>query len=545
MARGEGSPYPGAMNPHRTPDLTARSLVCLHRAWAALAFMVAIAAAPAAPAAVRVDSGWLQGVREGGLTVYKGVPFAAPPVGPLRWREPAPAKPWRGVRRADSFAPACMQKGVSMPGEAPPRISEDCLYLNIWAPARAAKAPLPVIVWIYGGGFTNGSASMPLYWGDQLARKGAVVVTLAYRLGPFGYLALPELTAESPHRSSGNYAILDQIAALAWVKRNIAAFGGDPGGVTIAGQSAGAASVSLLTASPLARGLFQRAIGESGGVFEPIKLAPGYQLVNAEKDGQAWAASVGATSLAQLRALPAAAVLAGKGDAVAHPVIEPYVLPASPYEVFAAGRQNDVPMLVGSNADEARSLVAHQDTLKAATFAADIAKTWGPLPPQLLAPYPHATDAQAVTARLAFERDLRFAWDDWTWARLQAATGRSPVYYYHFTHAPPFPAGSVYAGWGPSHFAELWYVFDHLDQQPWRWTAPDRALADAMSNYWVNFARSGDPNGPGLPRWPRFERTSPRVMWLDQPITVGPVANLDTLTVFDAVYAGVRGAPVP
>jgi para-nitrobenzyl esterase len=226
-------------------------------------------------------------------------------------------------------------------------------------------------------------------------------------------------------------------------------------------------------------------------------------------------------------------------------VIDPWVLPASPYEVFAAGRQNDVPMLVGSNADEARSLVANQDKIKAATFAADIAKAWGPLPPQLLAPYPHATDAQAVFARLAFERDLRFAWDDWTWARLQAATGRNPVYYYHFAHAPPFPAGSVYAGWGPSHFAELWYVFDHLDQQPWRWTAADRALADAMSSYWVNFARSGDPNGPGLPRWPRFERASPHVLWLDRPITVGPVANLDTLSVFDAVYAGVRGTPIP
>lgn len=512
-------------------------------AWRALALAaLALMAGPAA-AVVRVESGLLQGVRDGDLTIYKGVPFAAPPVGALRWREPAPVRPWRGVRQANAFAPACMQTGVSMPGETPPRISEDCLYLNIWAPARAAR--LPVIVWIYGGGFSNGSASMPLYWGDRLARKGAVVVTIAYRVGAFGFLALPELTAESPHRSSGNYGIEDQIAALAWVKRNIAAFGGDPGRVTIAGQSAGAGSVSLLTASPLARGLFQRAIGESGGLFEPIKLAPGYELANAEKDGQAFATSIGARSLAELRALPAATVLAGNRDAVTHPVIEPYALPASPYEVFAAGRQNDVPTLVGSNANEARSLVANLDSVKAATFAADIAKSWGPLPPELLAPYPHATDPEAVAARLAFERDLRFGWDDWTWARLQAATGRNPVYYYHFTHAPPFPAGSVYAGWGPSHFAELWYVFDHLDQQPWRWTAADRALADAMSSYWVNFARSGDPNGLGLPRWPRFERAGARVLWLDQPITVGGVANLPTLSVFDQVYAQVRGAPAP
>jgi para-nitrobenzyl esterase len=276
-----------------------------------------------------------------------------------------------------------------------------------------------------------------------------------------------------------------------------------------------------------------------------MKLAPSYQLAAAEKDGLACAASVGAKSLAELRALPAARLLAANCDAVTHPVIEPYALPTSPYEVFAAGRQNDAPILVGSNADEARSLIRDLDTVKAATFDADIAKRWGPLPPQLLAPYPHATDAEAVAARLGFERDLRFGWDDWAWARLEAATGHSPVYYYHFTHAPPFPAGSVYAGWGPSHYAELWYVFDHLDQQPWRWTAADRALASAMSSYWVNFARSGDPNGSGLPGWPRFEPASARVLYLDQPISVGPVANLDTLSAFDAVYASVRGAPVP
>jgi para-nitrobenzyl esterase len=512
----------------------------------AIAFCLAMLAAPAAMAAVRIDSGLVQGVQAGGLTVYRGVPFAAPPVGALRWREPSPVTPWPGVRRADRFAPACMQTGVSMPGETAPRVSEDCLYLNIWTPRRTPRsAPLPVIVWIYGGGFSNGSAAMPLYWGDQLARKGAVVVTVAYRVGPFGFLALPALTAESPHRSSGNYGIEDQIAALAWVRRNIAAFGGDPHRVTIAGQSAGGASVSLLMSSPLAKGLFQRAIGESGGVFEPIVLAPGYQLANAERDGQAYAASLGVSSLTALRALPASALFAGKRDAVTHPVIEPYVLPASPYEVFAAGRQNDAPILVGSNADEARSLIDDLGSIKAATFAADISKRWGALPPQLLAPYPHATDAQAVAARLAFERDLRFGWDVWTWARLEAATGRNSVYYYHFAHAPPFPAGSVYAGWGPSHFAELWYVFDHLGQEPWRWTPADHALADAMSSYWVNFARTGDPNGPGVPRWPRFDATHPRVLHLDQAITVGGVANLDTLSAFDAVYAGVRGAPVP
>jgi para-nitrobenzyl esterase len=223
---------------------------------------------------VNTDSGAISGVRESGLRVYKGVPFAAPPLGDLRWRPPARAASWAGRRKADAFAPACMQTGVSMPGETPPAVSEDCLYLNIWTPARSARERLPVLVWIYGGGWINGSSSMPLYWGDLLARKGVIVVTIAYRVGPLGFLALPELTRESPHQSSGNYGLMDQIAALEWVRRNIAAFGGDPRRVTIAGQSAGAMSVSILMASPLAKGLFQRAIGESGGLFEPLQLAP-------------------------------------------------------------------------------------------------------------------------------------------------------------------------------------------------------------------------------------------------------------------------------
>ena len=389
----------------------------------------AVLAATGAMGAVRTDGGLTQGVSDAGLTVYKGLPFAAPPVGALRWREPQPVARWSGVRVADTFAPACMQTGVSMPGETPPRVSEDCLYLNVWTPApRRAAAPLPVLVWIYGGGFSNGSASMPLYWGDRLARKGIVVVTIAYRVGPFGFLAHPELTAESPHHSSGNYGLMDQIAALQWVRRNIGGFGGDPGKVTIAGQSAGAACVSILMASPLARGLFQRAIGESGGLFKPMALAPGYLLANAERDGVAFAASRGAKSLAALRALSATAVLSGGPDVASHPVIEPYVLPASPYEVLASGRQAPVPVLVGSNADEARSLITDLDTVTAANFEAGVAARWGALPPQLLAPFPHATDAQARAARLGFERNLRFAWDDWTWARLAAAQPGAAVY---------------------------------------------------------------------------------------------------------------------
>jgi len=512
---------------------------------AAVAAVALIAAVPrAATAAVRVETGRLEGVAAGGLTVYEGVPYAAPPVGELRWRAPAPAATWTGMRRADAFAPACLQKGVSMPGETPPAVSEDCLYLNVWTPARRGGERLPVMVFIHGGGWTNGATSMPLYWGDRLARKGVVVVTIAYRLGPLGFLVHPELSREAPGQGSGDYGLLDQIAALKWVSRNIGAFGGDARRVTIFGQSAGAMSVSLLMASPAAAGLFQRAIGESGGVFEPLQLAPSYQMASAEKDGLAYAASLGASSIAQLRALPAAALLEGKTGSVSHPVVGTVILPLSPYDAFAAGRQNDVPILVGSNADEARSLTDVK-AVRAASFGADVAKAFGPLPAPLIAAYPHATDEAARQARLDLERDLRFGWDMWAWARLQAVAGKSKVFYYRFDERPPFPEGTVRAGWGASHFAELWYVFDHLGQEPWRWTPADRRVAAAMSTYWTNFARAGDPNGPGLPSWPAFDPRTGAVNQLTDPIHVGAVANLQTLQVMDQLYSQFRGAPFP
>jgi para-nitrobenzyl esterase len=503
------------------------------------------ASAPAAAVAPQAitDAGAVSGVRESGLAVYKGIPFAAPPVGTLRWRPPAPATSWAQTRPATSFAPACVQDGVSMPGETPPQTNEDCLYLNVWTPAKTPADRLPVIVWIYGGGYRNGSASMPLYWGDRLAHKGVIVVTIAYRVGPLGFLALPELTRESASGSSGNYGLMDQIAALEWVQRNIAAFGGDPTCVTIAGQSSGSISVSVLMASPRSKGLFQRAIGESGGLFEPLQLAPNFLLANAEHDGEKYLASLGVTSLEQLRRLPADR-LTGGGNAggVTHPVIEPDLLPRSPYEAFASGQQNDVPLLIGSNADEARALTDVSHTT-AASFASDIESSFGQLPPPIIAAYPHVTDAAARRARLDLERDLRFGWDMWAWARLQATKGRRSVYYYSFQQQPPFPAESVYAGWGASHFAELWYVFDHLNQAPWHWSQGDRALSELMSRYWTNFARSGDPNGRGLAPWPAFSGAPGKVMYLGIPVSVNGVANLESLTALDGVYTAVRGKP--
>lgn len=520
----------------------------MYKHWLLAAFAAVVAQVPWAFAAVappiaRTESGDISGSLEDNLLVFRGVPFAAPPVGALRWRPPTAVTPWTGTRKADEFAPACMQQGVSMPGEMPPRVSEDCLYLNIWTPAVGSNARLPVIVWIYGGGYTNGSASMPLYWGDRLAHKGVVLITIAYRLGPLGFLALPALTRESSDGSSGNYGLLDQVAALEWVHRNVAAFGGDPARVTIAGQSSGSISVSVLMSIPRARGLFQRAIGESGGLFEPLQLAPRYLLANAEQDGEKYLASLGVSSLEDLREVPSARLLTDRhASEVAHPVVGIPLLPLAPYDAFLAGRQNDVPLLVGSNAEEARSLTDVSHT-RAATFDADIAGSFGPLPPAILAAYPHATDDAAREARLDLERDLRFGWDMWAWARLQATSGHNAVYYYSFRQRPPFPAGSVYEGWGASHFAELWYVFDHLNQAPWRWSASDRKLSKQMVGYWTNFARSGNPNGQGLPPWPAYTMKDSRVLYLGETTKSDAVPNLQTLTALDDVYDSVRGKP--
>jgi len=506
---------------------------------AAAMLFASIAAAHAAD----TESGRIEGLREQGLTVYKAIPFAAPPTGDLRWKPPQPVKPWTGTRLAKTFAPACMQTGVSMPGETPPQTSEDCLTLNIWTPAEAPSRA-PVLVWIYGGGFANGSASMPLYWGDRLAKRGIVVVTVAYRVGALGFLAHPELTRESPNHTSGNYGLMDQIAALEWVKRNIASFGGDPNRVTIAGQSAGAMSVSILMASPRAKGLFHRAIGQSGGFFEPVQLAPSYLLANAERDGEAFAKSLGASSLAALRKLPAAAILQGDLPSGAHPVIEPNILPATPFDAFAKGAQSDVPILIGVNAQEARSLTDVRD-VTAANFAAGIEKRWGKLPPPLIAAYPFKSDDEAKQARIDFETDLRFGWDMWAWARLQTATGKAPVFAYRFDRAPPFPPNGPHAGWGAGHFAELWYMFDHQTQERWPWTEDDRKLADAMAAYWTNFVRTGDPNASALPAWPRIIADDGPLLILNTPIAPGHVARLSNLRVFDDVYAQIRGTPFP
>ncbi|MBY0421888.1 MAG: carboxylesterase family protein, partial [Parvularculaceae bacterium] len=459
---------------------------------AALALPVVIGTAAADMAPVKTESGLVAAAEEKGALVYKAIPYAAPPTGRLRWRAPEPASPWPGVRAAEQFAPKCMQKGA-YPEDAPAEaVSEDCLYLNIWAPGDAAASKRPVMVWIHGGGLLDGSGAVPLYAGDALVRRGVIVVTLNYRLGAFGFLAHPDLSRESPHGVSGNYGLLDQLAALGWVRRNIAAFGGDPDNITVFGQSSGSISISALIASPLSKGLFHRAIGQSGGFLEPIEAAPDFALAGAEKNGAAFAAKLGAETLDALRALPAETILARRF--APGPVIDGYALIAPPYRTYRA--QGGLDLLVGSNAEEGLYFATRR-TITAANLASELRKDFPPIFVALLGPKKPADDAAARRAFVAFESRMRFGWNMWAWARLNAKAGGGRTYFYRFDHAPPGAEGAA-------HGAEMIYAFDHLDQTSLPWTDEDRRLAESMAFYWTNFAKTGDPNGPGLPQWPAF-----------------------------------------
>jgi para-nitrobenzyl esterase len=500
--------------------LLLSSLVCVAA--------IASAAFSATAAPVQTEGGLVEGVSEDGVVVFKGIPFAAPPVGVLRWRAPQSAAPWAGVKIADRFAPICMQRG-SYPEDAPAEpMSEDCLYLNVWVPAGAAAgANLPVMVWIYGGGLENGTASTPLYAGDALAGRGVIVVTANYRLGALGFLAHPALSRESPNKVSGNYGLFDQLAALQWVKRNIAAFGGDPGNVTVFGQSSGAISISVLSASPLAQGLFRRAIGQSGGLFEPLELAPDFALAGAEQDGIAFAVRLGAASINALRERPAADIVAARYSP--HAVIDGYLLHEPPFDALAGGRGNEVDILIGSNAEEGLAFLGGR-TVTAANLSALLTHDFPPFIVSLIGPGTPTDDAAAKAAFVAFESDMRFGWDMLAWARLHAAAGRGKTFLYRFAHAPPGTAGA-------SHGAEMAYVFGHPATA---WTEGDHRLAETMGAYWTNFAKTGDPNAPGLPAWPAFAPAREEAQLIGREITAGALPNADDLAAIDRLYATVR-----
>lgn len=461
---------------------------------------------------VRVEQGQLSGIlgTDPGVRVYKGIPFAAPPIGDLRWRAPKPAADWPGVRKADQFSATCMQTPFpegSLYYSEPQPVSEDCLYLNIWTAAKSASDKRPVMVWIHGGAFTRGSGSTPMYDGENLAKKGVVLVTVNYRLGAFGFFAHSELTGESEHRSSGDYGILDEIAALQWVQKNIAKFGGDPKRVTIFGESAGSWAVNVLVASPLTKGLFERAIGESGANFNKMTT-----LADLEKNGAR------AGSIKDLRAKSPQDIMKMQGFSVN---VDGWLLPTDVNTIFEKGQQNDVPVLIGSNADEGTAFMPAKITL--AGMQATAKQRFGARAEEFSKVYPATSDEEAWTASAHLMRDQTFGLQMRTWARMQSKTGKSPAYLYYFSHVPP-SAGH----YGAYHASEIAYVFGTGRN----WEDADRKLSEVMSSYWVNFATTGNPNAKGLPEWRKYDENKDLALGLGdeiQPLPVPNKAGLDFL----------------
>lgn len=492
------------------------------------------------PPVVMTDSGPVQGIEVGDLTVYKGLPFTAPPIGALRWRAPQPVAPWHTVKMLDHFGPNCMQKGMYPPDASAEPMSEDCLYLNLWVPPHAPGQKLPVMVWIYGGGLTNGSGSIPLYHGNVLAQRGVIVVTFNYRLGVFGFLALPGLAKESPTHTSGNYGLLDQVAALKWVHRNIAVFGGDPSRVTVFGQSSGSISISALSVSPLTGGLFRYAIGESGGLFEPLQLAGNLTARGAQQDGVALMRRAGAPSLAALREMPAKALL--KMPFTPGIILDGKVIDEPPAEAYRAGRINPSAFMIGANHDEGAMFLAGKHVTPR-NYDAVLGQDFPSWVIKVAAPSPGPTPQTAYAAAARFEGDVRFHWDMWMWARLASKAGR-PVYLYEFDHPTACPPDEGCAEATP-HGAEMPYVFGHDPHH--RWSRQDQALSNLMVTCWTNFAKTGSPNGCGLPSWPAYG-TRPAKMVIANRSRVVAMQPDATMRRLDHLYwaAGVVGAhPVP
>ncbi len=538
---------------------TMRKVVVLGLAAVFVAAAVGAAAQPESGPVVQTPSGELAGEwadAEAGVSVFRGVAFAQPPVGDLRWRPPVAVDAWNGTRAATEFGPACWQarNADNSPyarGELPR--SEDCLTLNLWTEARVGERR-PVMVWFHGGGHSSGTGSATIFDGTAMAKKGVVMVTANYRLGPLGFLAHPALTAESPQQASGNYGILDHIATLEWVRDNIAAFGGDPGNVTIFGQSAGSWSVCVLQASPLAAGLFHKAIGHSGGCFGAprahlAKTGGAATAVSGHDAGLAIAAELGvegegADAAAALRAAePEAVLTAGRGTGV---VVDGWVLPDLPGAIFAAGDQNDVPVIVGSMSDEGITLFAGMADPPRDAFVAGLTEQYGDRTDALLDAYAREVAASTRTAGQAIQADRSFTWQMRAWARANASA--NDVYLYFFSHAPPvfrlylpdrpaldFPGGR--RGGGAYHSGDLAYAFDNVGLVGVGWNARDHELSEQMSQYWVNFAKTGDPNGEGLPLWPKYDREGePAIEFATFGTAAASKIRETKLDLFDASY---------
>jgi para-nitrobenzyl esterase len=530
-----------------------------HYAWTSLgtlALVLATSRVAAGQLQVRTASGLVEGTATASSPVrtFIGIPFAAPPVGDLRWRPPQPVAPWQGVRPATAFGGRCMQARVYDDMVFRDAMSEDCLYLNVWTPAKAATERLPVMVWVYGGGFVTGSGSEPRQDGQWLARKGVVVVSFNYRVGVFGFLSHPELTKESSDQASGNYGLLDQVAALRWVRDNIAAFGGDPGNVTIFGESAGSFSVSALMASPLTQGLFHRAIGESGAFFPgPRAGLRALPRVESEKLGTQFAASLGASSLAALRAKSGDEILKAASGQMSFrfsPTIDGYFLPTDAPTLFAAGKQAHVPLLAGWNADEARAgVVLGKEKPTAQSFAAQTRTQFGDSADVILKVYPAATEAETIESAAALASDLFIGYSTWKWLEVHGQTGRAPVFRYSFDRKIPIEPDrkvngviATAADIGARHAGEIEYVFGTLDSvAKVTWQPEDRKLSDTIMSYWANFARSGDPNGPGLPKWPGYGKDDGyQVLHFDTETKVAADAQRPRYEALDRYVAAQR-----
>ena len=479
-------------------------------------------------AVVRTSEGLLVGI-PGPIEKFFGIPFAAPPVGILRWRPPQRPQPWAGERDATHFGPDCMQ--VPLKHTRAAGTSEDCLTLNIWAPSSLGAKRLPVMIWVYGGGFTGGSGSLPEYDGESLAKMGVVVVTINYRVGVFGFLAHPALTRESPQHTSGNYGLLDQIAAIKWVDTNIAAFGGDKTRLTVFGESAGASSLSLLLASPLSRGLFDRVILESPGTMRPLS-----SLAEAERNGE-----IAGTDLSAMRAMSAQDLLTLNDKIVPRvrmltspralgPIADGYVLPSDERAALREGRMAKVPLLIGGNADEGRRFIKDWPIKTVARFREYIGQNFGPDTPEALKLYPVTGDSDVPVALGHIFADAQFHQGIRGLARGMARQG-APTYLYLFTRGPGGKSPP------PTHGDEIVYAFGNLDSCCPECNGEDRNVSLVMMNAWVRFATSGNPSRLGPTPWPMFQPAAGDYVQIDEPISVKSGYERERLDFFDRFYS--------
>lgn len=481
---------------------------------------------------VTTVSGTLEGTYDSGIRIFRGIPFAQPPVGDLRWREPQPVERWEGVRSANTFGPRAMQRPIF--GDMVFRsdgVSENCLYLNVWTPTSSADEKLPVLVYFYGGGLLAGDGSEPRYDGESMARRGIVAVTVNYRLNIFGFFAHPELTAESPHQASGNYGLLDQAAALQWVHDNIAAFGGDPDRITIAGESAGSFSVSAQMASPLSKDLIAGAIGESGSLLGNRPPTP---LREAEQDGINFAKLANASLLAELRAMSADALLEITANAEAprfSTVVDGYFLPQAPTEIYAAGKQANVPLLLGWNSEEGnyRSLLGEQKPTPE-NYTAAVKKLYGEQADTILALYPGNSAVEVKQSATDLASDRFIAYGTWKWGEIHAKTSGQPVYRYLYTRPRPAMRDAddgASPATGAVHSAEIEYALGNLPtNRVFDWQPEDYQVSAIMQGYFANFIKTGDPNGLGLPSWPPADvRALSPVMHIDVKTQAKPAPH--------------------